>query len=1073
MPEILTEPTTRSLAWDSLSLRERLHHPSTEAPPEFSSEQGPPAVLHEWSQEADNRTKADIAHQLRKADYLLSDLATIEHRNRLPEGAKLPKWLSDLDRLLQSITDTPPEQLCSSNKYIDEAPFVEFLSSIVSFARTELQIDSLNRVSVAAVDSLNDWLLHDLVELTGEALYTEFRTFLALNHPNTYAVEDEDKTHVDGQTDAYEAFIHKLHSANRLEKLVTTYPVMGRWLMTVVSQWVDAIRELDARLDRDWEVLHDRFKITQQSPTISDLDFVSADSHGNGRLVIEVSFNDATQILYKPKRVTSERLFDTFLEDVERVTGINFKYKTVIGRDSYGWVGKVNAEACNTAAEINNYYVRAGGLLGAAYLLYLNDGHYENILASGQYPMLIDVETLLAPKLSVFTPDERHPIVEEQVNGGVYWTGMLPQHRERTDLDEPPALNGFVQPKVPYSDDEMSNKWVDLNTDRMRLEHRDTTTETLKSPSNIPELGGETQPLTEYTQQLQDGFTAVSLAALRGDLPLRDEFKGLTTRAVLRNTSEYDTILSALRDPKTLRDGCHITYVLDELVTDYMRSHPKAPEWDLYHAERMALHRLDIPRFTVDSQTGTIFFDDQQFDSGVKIPGYTRAEQRFETLTREQIAEQRDYIQLATRPHKYTTTPDNRLPKPNNNKLSPPEHAQQPGQEPSQTPTYTAIAEDIYDKIIQQSVPDNDCDFTWLKRRRTPEDRLELAPMQEELYGGRLGIAVFSALLAEIAETPHAGLTAHDLADQAVDVYTDNTELPTDNLGLAGGVASYIYGFTLLGRYLDGKYYDIATALADRITEDTIAQANEVELLSGVGGLTLALLALYNDTERKRHQDTAIACGEYLCEHHPLSDTNHSEGLLTGFAHGTAGVQYTLEQVQKYKPQETPRLREVIEQLDTYRDEEFNQTACNWPDRRSYGPEFTDSWCHGRAGIVQAQLATPTDRQIIGVTSIEECADSIDTTPDGHTDQLCCGNAGRVVVLTEAALQLDDTTYQAKAIKLMDAMLERQKQQGYFELEAHSPRLHNVSLFQGLAGIGYALLRLQHPTEIPNILFWE
>jgi hypothetical protein len=215
--------------------------------------------LHEWSQEADNRTKADIANRLRGSNYSLSDLAAVEHRDELPEGTKLPGWVSYLDRLLQVITATPPGQLCHSDKYIDEAPFVEFLASIVSFARTELQIDALNRVPVEAINSLNDWLFHDLVELSGETLYTEFRTFLALNYPKTFADEGGDNPNIDRQTDAYKSFIHNLHSADRLEKLVSTYPVMGRWLTSVITQWVDAIRELDSV--RGVELDGDRYDI--------------------------------------------------------------------------------------------------------------------------------------------------------------------------------------------------------------------------------------------------------------------------------------------------------------------------------------------------------------------------------------------------------------------------------------------------------------------------------------------------------------------------------------------------------------------------------------------------------------------------------------------------------------------------------------------------------------------------------------------------------------------------------------------------------------------------------------------
>ena len=66
-----------------------------------------------------------------------------------------------------------------------------------------------------------------------------------------------------------------------------------------------------------------------------------------------------------------------------------------ICRDNYGWEACIDRAPCRTKEEVTRFYERTGILMFLFYLLGTNDIHGENIIASGEYPVAIDLENLL------------------------------------------------------------------------------------------------------------------------------------------------------------------------------------------------------------------------------------------------------------------------------------------------------------------------------------------------------------------------------------------------------------------------------------------------------------------------------------------------------------------------------------------------------------------------------------------------------------------------------------------------------------------------------------------------------
>jgi lantibiotic modifying enzyme len=142
---------------------------------------------------------------------------------------------------------------------------------------------------------------------------------------------------------------------------------------------------------------------------------------------------------------------------------------------------------------------------------------------------------------------------------------------------------------------------------------------------------------------------------------------------------------------------------------------------------------------------------------------------------------------------------------------------------------------------------------------------------------------------------------------------------------------------------------------------------------------------------------------------------------------------------------------------------------------------FPDSWCHGAAGIAMSRLGalhledgSEAREEIDGVLGrIQKCVANPRVGAEGP-DDLCCGHMGTIELLIEAHRRLGDAESLEAARKLLRRILERARSQGRFQVSAaRGTDVFAPLLFQGLAGIGYTLLRLAEPKALPCLLLLE
>ena len=92
----------------------------------------------------------------------------------------------------------------------------------------------------------------------------------------------------------------------------------------------------------------------------------------------------------------------------------------------------------------------------------------------------------------------------------------------------------------------------------------------------------------------------------------------------------------------------------------------------------------------------------------------------------------------------------------------------------------------------------------------------------------------------------------------------------------------------------------------------------------------------------------------------------------------------------------------------------------------------------------------------------------------GPLDQLCCGSAGRIDIVGEVAWQTSDLKLAQFAQDALRIVADRAAVACGYKLYSTIPAdVRSPGLFQGLAGIGYTLLRLARPNALPAILAFD
>jgi type 2 lantibiotic biosynthesis protein LanM len=953
-----------------------------------------------------------------------------------PAQVPLPAWVDDAAWLVDAVTGplAPPAP--------DDGPPLAFEPIVRAMAEAIVR-----RVEVRA--GADAWtprarvmvrrrLAADLAELCGPALLAAFIETRSLAPP-------ADGPAPTGQLDA---FVTRLR-AGELWRFFDERPVLARVAGQTAGAAATALIEMLERLERDRPAIARELR---SGGALTSLEIGLSDRH-DGRTVAVLGFESGPRIVYKPRDCHIDlawRALTRWLAEREPEAAIHAP--AVVARSGYGWVEFVTHASCADAGGVARGYRRYGVLVALAWLLASRDLHVDNVIAAGEHPVPIDLETLLNPDVAGFmgsesgdgarrVTDATRRTLERATTASL----LLPT--EAAAMQDRMFAVGALTPPRPERWERF--EWEAINTDRMRRVRR--TGEEVRATPSLPALAGERAAPQAHVADIVAGFENTAGAMLRH----RDEllaptgvlaaFAPAEIRVVLRATQFYMLLLQRSRTIAHLSDGVswsrHFYY-------QWRRPLTRAAHVRLRIAERAALARGDVPRFVTRADATAIAFE------GTTVPAFARsafdeAVDRIATLAPDAIAREATRIRTAfgvdERPARCPARDE------------PPAVRRRR--------TLGAIAETIAARAIER-----DGGAAWITHSPVVAHGSSsgCGVAGDDLYNGAAGIALFLATLGQERASALAlaavAPVRHDIAERAPLVAR------TLGLGGASGTGSVVYALTRIAALLDDRaLLDDARRLAAAVSPDLVGADRSYDVIGGSAGLILGLLPLYRATRDTAVLALAERAGDHLLAHRTAARgfqvwASGRDPALTGASHGAAGIALALARLGAATG--AARFAEAAHQALAFERACYSAEHGGWPDYRKTPPAYPHQWCHGSTGIGLTRVALRRDLDDPAIA--DEIAAAVASTlaaPPSVLDHYCCGGLGRIELLLSAG-------HRAEAEQRLDAMLAEADARGRFRWP-HGPDDENLGLFQGLAGVGYQILRMERPEGVPSLLVWD
>jgi lantibiotic modifying enzyme len=695
--------------------------------------------------------------------------------------------------------------------------FEEILLPFVYHARNKLKTQASSQyelISELAHASLERSLLKWMASVCSFSMEFEFSVFRASRESTLVS---RLKKVIDNNSSCYyHDFIMDLLEGELLA-FFQKYPVLARLIATITDLWVDTTREFISRLASDWSDIQKTFQPEIELEKVIAVEPDLSDRHHSGHSVLALKFSSGLKLIYKPKDLSIEIAYVKLLAWLnEHGIPLPFKLFLVLNRSTYGWVECMEALACKDQQEYKRYYLRSGMLLCLVYVLDSTDLHNENIIASGEHPVLIDLETLMHPRVREMeepgATKEAKYLARQRLWDSVLRTGLLPQWQftlngQAYDVS---GLGGVSQLEESF---------------KQKTEH-----------------GANSFPLNGHVEEIIVGFRQMYLflmehrqALLAPDSPLT-ALSTQKVRFVFRHTKTYALILQQTLNSKFLRDGVERSIQIDILSKPMLMHDTKPSCWQLLKVEKQALEQMDIPLFTAHSNSDALIASpNQTIEQYFREPSFSSVVARLKQLNEQDLKQQIFFIQGSLYSHinkeaHALFVPDNSrltldgiLPLTQEEMLH---HSITVGLDIQKRGIYSADGSVVW--IAPQYIPKTEC--------------FQLLPIRDDVYEGCGGVALFLAALDKVKNgSGFSDLTLGTLQSLRHDLQ-QSTFAHINIITISGYVeiGSIIYTLTRVSQFLEEPpLLEEAKQAASLITLELITVDNRFDIISGTAGTIL------------------------------------------------------------------------------------------------------------------------------------------------------------------------------------------------------------------------------------------
>jgi type 2 lantibiotic biosynthesis protein LanM len=922
-----------------------------------------------------------------------------------------PQWSAILREAFDSCHDA------STNL---QQPFATIWAPIAEHARRKIDFGEL--VSPNAGSEFVNFLHSEICKIAADSSYAVFSDFRARGY-------------------SYDDFV-EIQRRSQCAEIFLQYPVLSRLIATLVLTWIQTTQAFIERLQSDRVLLTSLFAVPPDI-RLTSVEMGLSDRHAGGFQVILAEFG-STKVLYKPKDMSLEAALPSINRWLEaKDFAALFRFPRSIDRGDYGWSEWIPQKPCASIEEVRQYYQKSGALLCLAQLLNAKDLLFENLIACGSEPVLIDLEAFLQPEVRTFDQIGRslsgdHPAYHWK--GSVIDIAFLPfwqfsSSHPTCDLSGLGCRNEDLPPMT-------SNEWDNVNTDGMRPVLRASRPYRAK---NEVLLNGAVQIPSDFCYEIELGFSELHDFILKNResfLELGQTLAKAKSRLVFRSTQLYARLLRQSLSPASLESGIRRSIVFEQLYrpalkADYLSDQLRR----VLDFEANALLQLDIPRFYIPADADALGIDSEN-----RVPGFLweapfkTVERRIRHMSQATLQHHLEVIRESLkRKPKILTTPL---------KQSEMRH----------------IVQDFFDLTLAAVQPKSSSTL-W-----APPSFYEASPPLIEqigLYCGDLGILIFLATADRFLHRRNVKPLLEGFRARL-----EKLHAVTDPLGIGNGFGSLIYGSLLLGTILeDQSWFDLAESLSYQITEERVQIEVEPDLLYGTSGLLMAIAHLQKLRPDARKGRLGAVCLQRLVESfHPNEGWRRQNGDSSlGFAHGAAGISYAAAVAGATLRDDRGQL--LAQSGIAFDRRHFNESEHNWPSTLHNARPTMRAWCSGLTGMLISRIGIW--RLWRDATLLSEIEAGLPFLPNLlGLDHWCCGSSGVAEALIYAGEVFESNDLLDMARTTIDLTIRRALKTNYYRFNPHVGQNYcfQPSLFRGLAGIGYTIIRSLEPGSLPCIL---
>ncbi|MDP4276932.1 MAG: type 2 lanthipeptide synthetase LanM [Bacteroidota bacterium] len=884
---------------------------------------------------------------------------------------------------------------------------------------------------------------------------------------------------IDGASvsDKIEAFCSMLLEEPVKDYFKCTFPVLSTMIQLETEQWINHSNLVIRRyLDNAEEIQSTLFRHQDVGQVCSIHDNLG-DKHYDGMSVTLLTFETGQKLIYSPMKRDLYQPFAAICQWVDESLQIGFKLPAALIKDTYSWFEFIEHHSCSSTEQIHRFYERSGVNLALLYTMEGTDFHYENIIACGDFPVLIDLETFFHP----FMPFEDGETTVGFYNS-VLKTGLLPTGFS-SQGNVYPDMSGLGNPSASLELNKSLRFVLDNNGHIMAQRKKGF----LKEGKNRPLLQGVPVDMSAtYAEDLKQGFCKTYTFLCRNKqayLEKLSSFKNKSIRLIFRNTSVYAHLLKESKHPDKLKDDEQQASHLDWLNL-LLKEYPAVNSF--LEAEKEDLRQLTIPYFYTQADSRSLWHNGKCLEEDFfNQSGFQTSSKKILQLSDEDLNKQCWIIDICLSMREKERFFPNSGFKPTilNTRLIALPGTGVPAESACsvQADFFLETAKSLANNLLKSIKVIKD-EAYWMVFRPVDLEasHFELAPASFDLYSGMPGEIICFTCLEKQTGMNQYGDIALKAAKQLVN-RIDESIASIHNLGIFGGFGGIIYLMALLTKIRKENDWteQSLTWLKQLNCTELAAKEASHGLVNGTAGFIIACLAAYQASKEEAFITLAdklsgILIRSALPSGNQLKWKGVSKQPLAGLSHGASGYALCFSRLYHYTG--TKRYKDIVRKILNYETHLYNPAEMNWPDLRDFVVEkgqgstwYSTAWSHGAPGIGLTRIELLKNgiknRQILKDhdIAVQTCLQK----GFGGSHNLCFGDFGNLELLINSAEFFHDDQLKGTYRQLAKELVQDGMTNGFRLTKATT---YTPGLMNGITGVIFQCLRLYQPKTVPSLL---